>query len=640
MTMAAAAFNRARGGIAFWLFLFCWLAAPALAEERITRFVSDVTINVDGSLDVIETIAFNVEGERIRRGILRDFPTRYPGKDGNKVEVGFDIVSVKRDGRGEPYGLEDIDNGVRIKIGSGDVLLEPGPHVYEIAYRTTRQLGFFEGFDELYWNVTGNSWDFAIDAAEAIVRLPPGAAIIRHAAYTGPQGAKGEDFRVTMGDGSVYRAETTKRLEVREGFTVAVAFSKGIVTPPPPPVPPRDMTIESFKALAAGLAVVLFYYLTAWFFIGRDPPQRPIIPLFAPPPGLGPAGVRYVWKREFDAVAFAAAVIGLAAKGRLRIHGNGHYRLERLTAAQPPLEPNEAALYAALPKGRLELDDRNSTAIGALHEAVEASLARDFGGRTYHANRGWFWGGLVLSIMAIVPAMAFMRFEEAFLGLILVFVCGGAWALLLWLVVLNARSFMQPGRVRKIIAAVLFAAMLPFFFLAAIWPAIILAGVQGPALPVFSLGLLALIALHVLFFRWLAAATLLGRRLLDGIEGFRMYLTTAEEERLDALNPPQKTPELFERFLPYALALDCDNAWSEKFADVLAQAAYVAPGWYVGKTWDMGNLGDFTHDLDNSRYAPSSSSTSSSFSAPGSFSGSSGSGSSGGGGGGGGGSGW
>ncbi len=626
--------------IAFWIFLVGWFGAQAAAEERITSFVSDVAINIDGSLDVTETIAFAVEGARIRRGILRDFPTRYPGKDGGEVEVGFEVLSVRRDGRGEAYGLEDLDNGVRIRIGSGDVLLEPGAHVYEIAYRTTRQLGFFEGFDELYWNVTGNSWDFAIDRAEAIVRLPPGAVIVQHATYTGLQGGKGQDFRVTMGEGSIFRAETAKRLEPSEGFTVAVGFSKGIVAPPPPPVPPRDMTVESLKALGLGLAVVLLYYVAAWFRVGRDPPRGPIVPLFAPPPGLGPAGVRYVWKREFDAVAFAAAVIGLAAKGRLRIRGNDRYRLERLAVGAPPLAPSESALYGALPKGSLKLDNKNSSTIGALRQAVESSLTRDFGGRTYHANRGWFWGGLGLSIVAVIPAMAFMRSEETALALILTFVCGGAWALLLWLAALNARSFMKPGKVRKIIAAVLFAAMLPFFLMAAVWPAIFLAAAEGPALPVFTLALFGLIGLHVMFFRWLAAATLLGRRLLDGIEGFRMYLATAEEARLDALNPPEKTPELFERFLPYALALDCDNAWSEKFAAVLAQAAYVAPAWYAGKTWDTGNLSDFTRELDNSRYAPSSSSTSSSFSSPGSFSGSSGSGSSGGGGGGGGGSGW
>ena len=118
-----------------------------------------------------------------------------------------------------------------------------------------------------------------------------------------------------------------------------------------------------------------------------------------------------------------------------------------------------------------------------------------------------------------------------------------------------------------------------------------------------------------------------------------MYLTTAEEDRLNVLNPPEKTPELFERYLPYALALDCENEWNTKFAAVLAAAAAAgatAPLWYSGNHWDSGRTGGFTDSLGSSM----SSSISSASTAPGSSSGSSGGGSSGGGGGGGGGSGW
>ena len=63
-----------------------------------------------------------------------------------------------------------------------------------------------------------------------------------------------------------------------------------------------------------------------------------------------------------------------------------------------------------------------------------------------------------------------------------------------------------------------------------------------------------------------------------------MYLGVAEEDRLNALNPPEKTPELFERFLPYAVALDVENRWAERFAGVLAAAgAGAAVGsWYAG----------------------------------------------------------
>ena len=147
--------------------------------------------------------------------------------------------------------------------------------------------------------------------------------------------------------------------------------------------------------------------------------------------------------------------------------------------------------------------------------------------------------------------------------------------------------------------------------------------------------------INVVFYHLLRAPTQSGRQLMDQIEGFRLYLSTAEEERLKALNPPEKTPELFERFLPYALALDCENEWNAKFTAVLAAAAAAgaaAPIWYSGNRWDYGRSGGFTDSLGRGL----ATSAASAATAPGSTSGSGGGGGgfSGGGGGGGGGGGW
>ncbi len=130
---------------------------------------------------------------------------------------------------------------------------------------------------------------------------------------------------------------------------------------------------------------------------------------------------------------------------------------------------------------------------------------------------------------------------------------------------------------------------------------------------------------------------------MDGIEGFRDYLSVAEKDRMNLLNPPDRTPELFEQFLPYALALGVEQQWSEQFSDVLAQAGsdaaaggrHYSPRWYSGRSLDSG-FSDFASSLGGGfAGAVSSAST-----APGSSSGSGGGGSSGGGGGGGGGGGW
>ena len=84
--------------------------------------------------------------------------------------------------------------------------------------------------------------------------------------------------------------------------------------------------------------------------------------------------------------------------------------------------------------------------------------------------------------------------------------------------------------------------------------------------------LLALAGANLLFHSALRAPTRAGRELLDKIQGFRIYLRSVDGNRLNQLMPPEKTPELFERYLPYALALDCELAWAQQFSTVLEAA--------------------------------------------------------------------
>ena len=141
----------------------------------------------------------------------------------------------------------------------------------------------------------------------------------------------------------------------------------------------------------------------------------------------------------------------------------------------------------------------------------------------------------------------------------------------------------------------------------------------------------------------MAAPTREGRAVMDKIAGFQRYLSITEENRLEVLHPPEKTPELFERFLPYAIALGVENRWADRFSSVLAAAAadpsrqqsgYM--GWYVGSQNAWTDPGRFASTVGGAL----ASSVASAATAPGSSSGSGGGGFSGGGGGGGGGGGW
>ncbi|HJT97712.1 MAG TPA: DUF2207 domain-containing protein, partial [Rhodanobacteraceae bacterium] len=147
------------------------IATSACADERILDFHSDITIAPDAGMDVAETIRVRAEGNQIRHGIYRDFPTDYRDDLGNRVHVAFEPATLTRDGSDEPFHTEGQDNGIRVYFGSESTLLPPGEYTYVLRYRTTRQLGFFADHDELYWNVTGNGWDFPIDAASATVAL-------------------------------------------------------------------------------------------------------------------------------------------------------------------------------------------------------------------------------------------------------------------------------------------------------------------------------------------------------------------------------------------------------------------------------------------------------------------------------------
>ena len=309
--------------------------------------------------------------------------------------VGFDVLEVKRDGRAEPYALEALNNGTRIRIGDKDVFLDDGLHRYEITYRTTRQIGFFTAYDELYWNVTGNGWTFAIDKARVVIRLPAGANIIQHAEYTGYQGNAGKDVRVTEASGQTFAAETTRRLGAQEGFTVAVGWQKGIVAPPTSSQSGAGgyPTMPAYFALALGLLLSGGYFLLAWNKVGRDPQKGTIIPLFAPPNGVGPAAARYVTRYGFDDKGFAAALVGLAVKGRLKIADDDKtFTITKL--AEPPraveLTSSERLLYGALPSGSTELKQANHRQVGGARAALGRALKQEYDGSVFLRNLGWF----------------------------------------------------------------------------------------------------------------------------------------------------------------------------------------------------------------------------------------------------------
>lgn len=581
--------RRALAALAFLL-----LATATAAEERILSWRSDIAVLPDSTLEVTETLLVRAEGDQIRRGILRDFPTTYVDRRGMRVVTGFEVIEVMRDGRPEPHRTERLANGIRVRIGEPEVYLAPGEYTYAIRYRTDRQLGFFPDHDELYWNVTGNGWDFPIDSAAAVVRLPGNvpADAIRVEAYTGPQGAQGLDWQAST-DAGMASFQTTRGLGPREGFTIVASWPKGVVSAPGTGERVRYALRDAWPALLAamGLLLLVAYYIRAWVAVGRDPPGRIVVPRYDAPQGQSPASMRYLRRMAYDDRCFAAAVLSLAVQGGLTIEQEksgllGRKRTYTLHSSRPAsggaaFSEDEARLHGQLfaSSTSVELDTKNQVLLNAVKLGHMKQLRKQFTPSLFRINGGWHGGGVVLTLLI-----------------------GGG---LIWLA--NRAGFA------------------PTWWFA-----------TKPGWIAIGAGVAALLT-NLTFGRLLKAPTIAGRAVMDHIEGFRLYLDVAEGDELKLIDEPPLTTELFERYLPAALALEVEQHWAERFSEVFAtQAATHSPNWYRGDSWSTRDVARFSSGLGSSF----SSAIASASTAPGSSSGGGGGGSSGGGGGGGGGGGW
>ncbi|MFN3313104.1 MAG: DUF2207 domain-containing protein [Hyphomonas sp.] len=549
------------------------------AEERIDRFDVRIDVQTDGDILVTEQIAITAEGREIRRGIFRDLP-RYFERRGARIAYRYDVLGVTRNGRAEPYASETDGGAVRIRIGDGAVLLEPGPHTYEIRYRVRNQVRYFSGYDEVYWNATGTYWSFPILAARVSLAFPPGARVAATSGYTGALGSDGADYTYTETDGR-HVFETTRRLEAREGLTVAVGIAKGLIDPPSA-LDEGWMWWQhngSLVILLVSLAALSWYYVRSFDSVGRDPPKGPVFALYEPPKGYSPAAVHHIYYRGLRGNgALIASLMNLAVKGQVRIDTSEKNVtvLEQTRGGEAPagISAEEKALSRKLftAAGRKVLDGKYDAGFTAAYTSLRASLSRKYGRDYFRWNAAYTVAGLLLTTGGLVFA---------------------------------------------ILQATLWTTWHTF-------------------------AVLALAALNILFLYLMPAPTPKGQKVRTGIEGFRLYMETAEKLQLNAVEVgseklPPMSKERYEAFLPYAVALGVEKPWTRHFERLLpAEAESYNPGW----AGFSGGGGRSLAGLNTSLISSLNSGVSGALPQSSSSSGSGGGGSSGGGGGGGGGGGW
>lgn len=564
------------------LALLSALPLSAGAQERILSYDSTVVVGADGSMDVEERIRVRAEGNAIRRGIYRDFPTRYKDRHGNRVVVDFTVKEVLRDGAPEPWFTEGQSNGVRLNTGNDDFLPVPAEYTYTLRYRTSRQLGFFADHDELYWNAIGPDWAFPIETGSVDVRLPQpvASADLRAECYTGAQGMQGQACAGSSAAAGEAHWRLTAPLAPQEGLTIVLSFPKGVVAAPTAAQRAWWLLKDNRGVLVAlgALLGMLAFMLRRWQRIGRDPAPGIIIARYQPPAGYSPAALRFIRRMNSDTRCITADLLALAVAGHLRIEREKGLLKEDWTLHQlaggdsAALAPSQRALLAGLFRqgDTLALKNSNHVLLQAAIAAQTKALEGAYAGRMFQRNYGSM--GIAFAIGAIGLAIAAA-------------VSGGGGILLI-----------------AIIGALMLAAVIAFAFL-------------------------------------VPAPTAEGRKLLDEIEGLKLYLGVAERDELARMPGPEAPPALdaerYQLLLPYALALDVEAAWTEKFTSAVgaaaAEAATANIGWYRGG--GLTSLNQLTSSLGSSLGTQIASASS----PPGSSSGGGGGGFSGGGGGGGGG---
>jgi uncharacterized membrane protein YgcG len=626
---------------------------PHSDYEHILDFHSDITVNQDSSLQVTETITVFATGNQIRHGIYREFPTRYQDVFNNRYIVGFQMLAATRDSADEPFRVEDYSSGKRIYLGTPGAMVPRGRHVYTITYSATRELGFYKDHDELFWNVTGNGWIFDIDHASAMVYLP--AAIradqVTLSGFTGFQGSHQADL-VTSAADSTFEFATTRRMVARQGLSILLEWPIGFFAEPTFSEKVHFFFSDNRDALllAAGFLVILVYYLIVWSAVGRDPVRGVIMALYEPPQNLSPAAMRYLERMGFDTKTFATAILDMAVRGYLTIRQQaGSYTLRLTGKDASVLTPDEKQVAEYLFPGQNEiwLHNENHQVIQGAIKALKGWLKAAEQKTYFVTNSRYLIAPLIFTVLVVLVYLAALGRPQILMGAFLAFWLS-IWTFAVvglvrntfntWRGVLRAPSSAGEEAVGIGKGLLGSAAAIPFLF--------------GEALGVFFLLKLTSVALvlfvvasgslNLLFVYLLKAPTFAGRRLMDQVEGFKMFLGAVDGDRLNRAAPPQQTPAVFEKFLPYALALDVEQTWAEKFSDVLAGAGsaptnsgYVyTPSFYSGSAWNGFTGTGFASAFSSSL----TSAISSSSAAPGSSGG--GGGGSGGGGGGGGGGGW
>jgi hypothetical protein len=554
------------------------VAATPVAAQRsyaIKSFEATIVVGADGTVDVTEAITAQFTGSY--NGIYRTVPVKYLNPQGFGWTLRLELVGAI-DTDGHTLKVESSREGHYLKYKIYVPGAENATRTGLLHYRARNGLRFFADHDELYWNITGDEWEVPIEAVRARIELPPTATGVRATAFNGAYGSTAQDARVAV-EGTSLMVTMPQPLGFREGVTVVVGWDKGVVAEP-------TATDRGLSFLASNwplaLPIPVFFAMFAfWRRVGRDPEELPISVQYEPPAGLTPAEAGTLMDHRVDMRDITATIVDLAVGGHLTIED------QEKTALFGLIRNREYLFHRREPPtGARLLEPHERRVLDGIFETKAGTVSLSDLENKFYQNLS----GIRSSVFDRLIRRGYLR--------------------------------SRPDRVQQ-----------RWMGAGVALGAITMAGaIIGSArfnlapLPVIIGGWLSALIV-VLFGRVMPARTVTGARALERVRGFEEFLRRVEGERFANI---VKTPEMFERFLPFAMAFGVEGQWARGFEGIFREP----PTWYVGANPMGFNASSFSSQLGNlSTHAGSAMSSAPRSSGGSGFSG----GSSGGGGGGGGG---
>jgi len=568
--------------------LLCALSGRANAQGRDIRirdYGALLTVNTDGTVDVVEELTIHFTGEW--HGLNRDLLLRHQTGQGRQVKLDVEDGPIT-DAAGHPLEVEHqtADAGWTRRYH----IYIPGAvntdRTIVIRYRLKNAIRFFYKsdkvgeLDELYWNVTGNKWSMFIDSVHARVVLPNDVRPTQVSVYTGPEGSVASDATIER-DANEVGFSTRHPLYPYNGITIAVGWPAGHIAGRSSQAHEQLMEILSWSPLLIPLLVFWFAY-RRWDKYGRDPVEGSYVVRYEPPADTSPAELGALVDNSADVRDVTATLVDLAVRGYIHISQLTEFHLFGLTKSTDycfEIIKNRSQ-WTSLKSHELSYLDALSQCAPTDANKVKMSELRNRFYRFMPEITNAIYDELVQSGYYVErPDTA--RGKAWGIAVLVTFVLGGVTVLSFK----RGISLFTP-------ASLVLASGISFVILA-------------------------------VFAQLMPARTAEGGRAREAGLGFKEFLSRVEEDRYRRMIT---SPELFEKYLPYALAFEVEEKWASAFKDMYREP----PTWYTGTgQFDAVSFGHSISAMSNAAASSMSSSPS----------GSGGGGSSGGGSGGGGGSG-